>query len=88
MEGVLADVEIQQPKARSLDGDADMVDAAPQTANKQERQKNDKRDPKEKKGKKEKKPKQGKEDDKKKKKRKHDEMNGIEESVKLKKAKQ
>lgn len=88
MEGVLADVEIQQPKARSLDDDADMVDFAPKTAHKQERQKNDKRDPKEKKGKKEKKPKQGKEDDKKKKKRKHDEMNGIEEGIKLKKVKQ
>lgn len=82
MEGVLADVEIQQPKARSLDDDVDMVDFAPKTAHKQERQKNDKRDPKEKK------PKQGKEDDKKKKKRKHDEMNGIEEGIKLQKVKQ
>ncbi|MCJ1345210.1 snoRNP complex protein nop56 [Peltigera leucophlebia] len=84
MEGVLADVEIHQPEARSLHDDVDMVDAAPKTARKQERQKNDKRDSKEKK---EKKPKQGNEDDKKKK-RKHDGMNGLEERVKLKKAKQ
>lgn len=88
MEGVLADVEIQQSEARSLDDDVDMVDAAPKPAHHQERQKNDKRDPKEKKRQKEKKPRQGKEDDKKKKKRKHDQVNGIEEGTKLKKVKQ
>lgn len=82
----MADVEIQQHEARSLDDDVDTIDAAPETAHKDETQMKDTRDSKEKKVKK---PKQEKEDDKKKKKkkRKHDGMNGLEESVKLKKAK-
>lgn len=85
MERVLGDVEVQHPEARKLFDDVEIVDAAPKTAHKKEKHKKDKKDSK---GLKEKKPKQGKEDDIKKKKRKHDGMNGLDESLKLKKVKQ